>query len=50
MDINIYFDGQLIYTSLKVTYKGKSKVIDKNLSSNYPSTSFPSSTWEANAL
>lgn len=29
MDINIYFDGQLIYTSLKLTYKGKSKVIDK---------------------
>lgn len=28
MDINIYFDGQLIYTSLKLTYKGKSKVID----------------------
>jgi hypothetical protein len=29
MDINIYFDGQLIYASLKLTYKGKSKVVDK---------------------
>lgn len=29
MDINIYFDDQLIYASLKLTYKGKSKVVDK---------------------
>ena len=29
MDINIYFDGQLIYTSLKLTYKGRTKIIDK---------------------
>lgn len=29
MDINIYFDGQLIYASLELTYKGKSKVVDK---------------------
>ena len=29
MDINIYFDGQLIYASLKLTYKGKSKIVDK---------------------
>ncbi len=29
MDINIYFDGQLIYTSLKLVYKGKLKIVDK---------------------
>lgn len=29
MEINIFFDGQLIYTSLKLTYQGKSKIIDK---------------------
>jgi predicted aspartyl protease len=29
MDINIYFDGQLIYASLKLVYKGKLKIVDK---------------------
>ena len=29
MEIDIYFDGQLIYASLKLTYKGKSKVVDR---------------------
>ncbi|NJD03622.1 MAG: aspartyl protease [Ruminiclostridium sp.] len=29
MEIDIYFDGQLIYTSLKLTFRGKSKIIDK---------------------
>ncbi len=29
MEINTYFDGQLMYASLKITYRGKSKVIDK---------------------
>lgn len=29
MEISIYFDGQLIYTTLKLTFRGKSKVIDK---------------------
>ena len=28
MDIDIEFDGQLICASLKVTYKGVSKIID----------------------
>lgn len=29
MEINVYFDGQLIYTSLTLTYKGNTKVVDK---------------------
>jgi len=29
MEIDIYFDGQLIYASLKLTYKGNCKVVDK---------------------
>lgn len=29
VDININYDGQLIYASLKIVYKGKEKVIDK---------------------
>ena len=29
MDIDISFDGQLIYASLKLVYKGTSKVINK---------------------
>lgn len=29
MDIKIYFDGQLIYTSLKLTYNGRTKIVDK---------------------
>ena len=29
MGIDTYFDGQLMYASLKITYKNKTKVIDK---------------------
>ena len=29
MNINIYFDGQLIYASVKLTHKGRSKVVDR---------------------
>ena len=29
MNINIYYDGQLIFTSLKLTHKGRSKVVDR---------------------
>ena len=29
MDIDIYFDGQLIYASSKLTHNGKTEVVDK---------------------
>ena len=29
MEVDVYFDGQLIYASLKLTYKGNSMVVDK---------------------
>ena len=29
MDISIFFDGYLIYASLKLTHKGKTKIVDR---------------------
>ena len=28
MGVDVFFDGQLMYASLKLTYKGKTKVVD----------------------
>lgn len=29
MEIDTYFDGQLMYASLKITYRDKTKIIDR---------------------